>query len=428
MLDRLGLPVGNVDIHLASIQAKSLLILRLGAVLLAAIVISQNFTNYGSIVHDMAADLQTNEAGMGLLSLFLYAMIGVSYLLGGTLSDRFGPQRVLAHALLIVGLGNCLLGLYPTLSWVLLCRAVVGGAAGTAIVAASQTASRMGPQAPLWQGLFGGGMQLGAALGIFLTPRMEVVQKWENAFLLWGCLAILAGVSWSCLQFLPLPSLPSTQTRALLRRRVGILGTLGLVHLGTLGLGQALAPWLPTYFMRDQGMPMDQAILLGALTLLIGMMTRPLGGWLLAHGVASSQLILVGTALATSGLSMLVGSGRASLLWLAIIGLILFSIGTTLPYAGVFQQASYEGQITAWRPATAQGIVSLLSSPGSAGGPALIGILLSQGGGFALSFTCFTLISLVSLFIALFASSVLPAMPSLAASTLPPHVSRKERS
>lgn len=399
--------------------------LYVGALLLTAITVSQNFTNYGSLVPQLEQDLHTNATGLGLFSLLLYGMIGVTYLLGGLLTDHFGPGRVLVTSLLIVGLGNCLLGLFSSLTWALACRALIGCGAGTAIVAASQTAASLGRYAAVYQGLFGGGMQLGAALGTFLSPRMMIENKWENSFLLWGCLTIVAALSWSLLAPTSKRRIPSLPTGHGAGRRVRVLAVLGAVHLGTLGLGQAMAPWLPLYFIVSQGIPSDQAILLGALTLLLGMGIRPLGGWLLTRQTSASSLLLVGTALVTSGLSLLIGAGRASFLWLAVVGLVLFSIGTTLPYATVFQMASSEGKQTRWGPATGQGIVSLLSSPGSAGGPVLVGWLVSRGGeaGFTVGFGCLALVGLFSLLVA----ACTPALFAQLATPLPgSHVTPRE--
>jgi len=40
----------------------------------------------------------------------------------------------------------------------------------------------------------------------------------------------------------------------------------------------------------------------------------------IAQARRQSSLLLVGTALVTSGLSLLIGAGRASFLWLAVVG------------------------------------------------------------------------------------------------------------
>jgi MFS family permease len=144
--------------------------LRLSTLALAAVAISANFTNYGPLIPLLQRELHISSGTTGLLSTLLYIGIGLSYLPGGWLADRYGSRRVLFGALLLVGAGGCLLPLISDLVWIVLCRFVIGLGAGAAIVAGSQ-AARQGTYAAFGQGFFGGAMQLGAGLGLFATPR-----------------------------------------------------------------------------------------------------------------------------------------------------------------------------------------------------------------------------------------------------------------
>lgn len=234
-----------------------------------------------------------------------YVGIGLSYLPGGWLADRFGSRRVLFWSLLLVGAGGCLLPVIPNLAWIVLCRFVIGLGAGAAIVASSLVA-RHGRYAALGLGLFGGAMQVGAGLGLLVTPTLFGLFGWRATFAVWGALGLAASIL--CLTTLsseaPRPADASKGMAAAFRSPS--LWTIGLVLLGTLGVGQAIAPWLAVYFARSYGLSLALAAMLGAVGLLAGMLFRPLGGLLLSHTVFTpSTLMRAGTAMVCLGVLLL---------------------------------------------------------------------------------------------------------------------------
>jgi len=393
--------IARTDTRLESRSTKPLgTALRLSTLALAAVAIAANFTDYGPLIPLLQRELHISSGATGLLSTLLYIGIGLSYLPGGWLADRYGSRRVLFGALLLVGIGGCLLPVISDLVWIVLCRFVIGLGAGAAIVAASQ-ASRQGPYGAFGQGLFGGAMQLGAGLGLFATPALLDRFGWQGTFTAWGVLGLVASVL--CLLALSgEPRLPATAAPRHLAAafRSPSLWAIGLVHLGTLGLGQAIAPWLAVYFALSYGLPLPIAAMLGAVGQLSGMLFRPLGGMLLSRRVFThSALMRAGTAIACSGVVMLALPLHVPLVtgW----GLALFACGTTLPYAAVFDEAGHIGAESALGPGTAQGVVSVISAPASAFGPPLIGALLGHTGGFALPFGALVPVGVVALIAAL---------------------------
>jgi cyanate permease len=382
-------------------------VMRMSTLALAAVAIAANFTDYGPLIPLLQHELHITSGATGLLSTLLYVGIGLSYLPGGWLADRYGPRRVLFGALLLVEAGGCLLSVIPDLVWIVLCRFVIGLGAGAAIVAASQ-AARGGKYGAFGQGLFGGAMQLGAGLGLFATPALLDHFGWRGAFTAWGALGL--GASVLCLFALngeaPKPTAEAASRRIAAAFRSRSLWTIGLVHLGTLGLGQAIAPWLAVYFALSYGLPLDLAAMLGAVGLLAGILFRPLGGMLLSRRVFThSALMRAGTALASVGVVLLALPLHDPLVtgW----GLALFACGTTLPYAAVFDDAGHIGAESALGPGTAQGVVSVISAPASAFGPPLIGALLGQHGDFAFSFGAIVPVGIVALIAALFAGPII---------------------
>jgi cyanate permease len=378
---------------------------RSGVVILAAVAISCHFTNYGPLIPLLQSTLHASSWQVGLLSTLLYVGIGLTYLLGGVFADRWGARRVLFGSLLLVGGGGCLLPLFPNLVWIVSMRALIGLGSGAAIVAGSQ-AARVGPYAAFGQGLFGGAMQAGAALGLFVTPALLASFGWQGAFVTWGLLGLVA--AGGCVVALGDEPVPATSRPRRLREawQSGALWSLGLIHFGTLGLGQAIASWLALYLAMSYGMPVGVAAMIGGLGLLAGTLFRPLGGWLLSRGRCEHVLLLrTGTLLACGGVILLALPLHVPLL--SAWGITLLACGTTLPYAAVFDQAGRIGKTCALGPGTAQGVVSVISAPASAFGPPLIGVLLERGGSFTPAFGAFILVGLLAITAAVLAGPAL---------------------
>jgi membrane-bound lytic murein transglycosylase B/MFS family permease len=375
----------------------------------AGVAVAASFTNYGPLIPLLERELHAAAWQVGLLSTGLYLAIGAAYLPGGALADRLGPRRVLVAALAAIGAAGCLLPLHASLVWVVTCRLLVGLATGVAIMAGSQ-AARLGRHAPLGQGLFGGATQFGAGLGLFVTPwltgwRFAGVTGWRGAFLAWAGLAVVAAAACQLL-LLPDGQRPVRVRHVRRAARTRPLWALGVVHLGTLGLGQGLAPWLPLVVAGTYRMPVPAAARVAAFSLAVGMVIRPLGGALLGRQAVSERTLLrFGSGLAAAGMGLLalatVRGGHLAAI-LAGAGLVLVAVGVTAPYAAVFVLASRIGDARALGPGTGQGLVSAISAPASAFGPPLIGVLLARSGGYAAPFAALGLVALAG-----FASAIL---------------------
>ena len=390
-----------------AVERSGVPLVRMGALLLTAVAISVNFTNYGPLIPVLQGTLHITNGEAGLFSTLLYGGIACSYLPGGMLADRYGARRVLLGALLLVGLGGCLLPLYESLPWMVMCRLCIGLGAGAAIVAASQSAARLGNFAALGQGLFGGAMQAGAGLGLLVTPGLQTQFGWRGAFLIWGLLGLAICFLWSNMPREAVPEVhPRTFRQALWGFRSSAVLCLGLVHLGTLGLGQALAPWLALYFAQRYGLPLGLAATLGSIGLFAGIIFRPLGGVLLARRVFGAvALMRVGAMLACIGVLLL--ALPVHIVFVAGIGLALFAFGTTLPYASVLGEAGRVGKRSGLGTGTVQGLVALLSAPASSLGPPLIGLLMQREGNFSLALGALALVGLLAIPAALLAGHIL---------------------
>src|SRR5947207_1949217 len=106
--------------------------LSLSTLALVAVAISANFTDYGPLIPLLQQELHVTSGATGLLSTLLYAGIGLSYLPGGWLADRYGCRCVLLLSLLLVGEGGCLVPVFSDLIWIVCLRLVIGLGPGAA--------------------------------------------------------------------------------------------------------------------------------------------------------------------------------------------------------------------------------------------------------------------------------------------------------
>jgi len=98
-----------------------------------------------------------------------------------------------------------------------------------------------------------------------------------------GCAVIALALCLYCLWAAPRPE-SSAAPPVRFAQMLGHSGLwlLGVVQMATFGLMIVVATWITTLLRLTLGMPLKTAGLLGSLVLLIGIVTRPLGGWL-AH-------------------------------------------------------------------------------------------------------------------------------------------------
>jgi nitrate/nitrite transporter NarK len=355
--------------------------LRIAVLCLTSIVSAVNYTNYGPLIPIMRSNLHITSGEAGLMSTLLFLGLVVTYIPAGALADRYGPRPVLIGSCALLVLGGILLPLIPDLTWILLCRAIVGFGAGGAFVAGAGVAASMGKHSSLAQGLYGGSVQIGSGLGLLVTPLLYNWLGWRGAFLFWGLLGISAIIAWS---FVNDGQQAHAPTKVDLRAglRSPSVWTLGLSHMGTFGLGNAIAAWIAVYLAHQYGLTLGLAATLGSIALLTGMFFRPLGGILIARKIIGAiPLLRVGTIMGFIGVALL--AIPLHLPPLAVAGMGLIAIGATIPYTSVFNEAA---RLRGVGKGIAQGLVSMISSPTVILGPPIIGFLFERTGNFTLAF------------------------------------------
>ncbi|PYN38511.1 MAG: MFS transporter [Candidatus Rokuibacteriota bacterium] len=235
-------------------------------------------------------DLAISDAQGGLLqSLFI-----VAYALAcgpaGWLGDAGKRLHLVAGGVFVWSVATVASGLAPTYGWLLIARAVIGiGEASYAVV----TPSLLSDCYPAERrarvlGIFYAAIPIGSALGYIVGGLIGEAHGWRAAF-------FVAGAPGAALAFLLLfltepargaqdrshgaatPLGLTPWLRALASRRSYLVNTAAQI-IYTFGMG-GLATWMPTYFVRERGIPLaSAAATFGLLLVVAGFAGTLLGG------------------------------------------------------------------------------------------------------------------------------------------------------
>lgn len=368
--------------------------LRVLAACLGGIALAIHFSDYGPLIPILEHDLSITPGQAGLLSSLLWAGLIVACLPAGWLSDRYGQRPVLIGALALLLVGGVLLPLWPTLDWILACRALIGLGAGATFVASAGVVAHVETHAALVQGCYGGCVQIGSGLGLLVTPLLAIHFGWQGAFLVWGVAGVPALLCWIWVGAGQHSgqAMPDGQPGAVVAGfRSPAVWTLGISHMGTFGTSSVLAAWISVYLVHDYHVSLSLAATFGALVLIAGAAIRPLGGLLLSkRTVQATFLIRVGTIGTCLGVAVLALPLHAPAL--AAFGMTAVAVGATLPYAAVFDGAA---RLRTVRKGVAQGLVSLIAWQSLLWAPPLIGVLWQITGSFSVPFGALALVSAI---------------------------------
>jgi nitrate/nitrite transporter NarK len=116
------------------------------------------------------------------------------------------------------------------------------------------------------------------------------------------------------------------------------LHRLAALYAASYGLSVILGNWVVELLQHHSSFSDEGAAAVGSLTLLLGVVTRPLGGWLLrARRREARQLLSLSLAAGGVGTVALAASGPA---WLAVVGGTLVGVGAGMPFSAAFTGAA----------------------------------------------------------------------------------------
>ncbi len=161
----------------------------LAAVMLVMLTASGLRSIFGVFIKPLEAEFHWDRvslSGAAALSLFLLGAVGP---LAGRLADRWGPRRVLALSLLVLGTGTLLSSFVQSLWHVYAASGILiaAGAGGAGLATAASVAARwFETRRGLVIGLLGSAMSAGQLIIIPLAMGLTVSYGWRQSYLWLG--------------------------------------------------------------------------------------------------------------------------------------------------------------------------------------------------------------------------------------------------
>jgi len=323
---------------------------------LGAVAFGFTYSDHAPLIPLVSADFQLDDLHAGLLSTALFTSYMATTLLTTGLAERLGPKRMVGAGLAVSAVGTVAFAASPDYVAALGAKAIQGIGSALAFVAAARyLAGLYGPRRSHFAlGLYGGGFPLGSALALVAMPPLAAaLGGWRGAFWAEAALVGTAALAWWTAPSVPPVARPGSIRDALRCRNCWLAS---LQHAAGFGLAIASGTWITVYLLREFGLPLGLSGLLGSLLLLLAVLARPLGGFLLAREhVPTRRVMRIGDLAIIAGVALLAIPERPLLI--ALAGAVLVGVGVGLPYSAVFNTAS----------------ASLPDAPGAAQGLAAIG-------------------------------------------------------
>lgn len=356
-----------------------------------AFAFSSNYTNHAPLVAPLMKQFGFSQAMAGLLTTGIFLTHAGMQIPGGHLADRFGGRLVLAWALAVVCLGNIGIAYSGSYGQLLFWKVFAGLGTGTSFVAGARYLAHTIPPEGLAraQGYYGGSVLLGSGFVIYAVPRAAEFAGWQGAFWITASVAVAVFLLWVLLA--PAPQ-PKTHPHVPLSTLIGHpqLWLLGSVQMASFGLVILIGSWITLLLHSQLGLKPTGAGALGSLVLLLGIVTRPLGGMLVARmGVrpllAASLVFNIGGCLLLAGASSLAS---------AVVAIVLLGVGCGFPYAALFNRAA---ELFPGRAGAAMGLVNMLGIVMILVGAPVVGKIADWTGSFQASFVALAVFNAVVL-------------------------------
>src|SRR5215470_1603699 len=260
----------------------------------------------------MLASLNISDAAGGLLqSAFILTYAIVCPFIGWA-GDRSPRMRLAAAGVFVWSAATVASGLAPSYAVLLAARAIVGvGEASYAVVTPSLLSDCYPPERRARVlGIFYAAIPVGSALGYVVGGLVGEHVGWREAFFVAGAPGVVLAFVLLMLReprrgaaaVAATPLSLSASLRALVARRSWMANTVAQV-IYTFAMG-GLATWMPTYFVRERGLPLATAAsTFGLLLVVAGFLGTLLGGRLsdrLARRVPGAHFVLSGWSLVGS--------------------------------------------------------------------------------------------------------------------------------
>ncbi|MEZ5077534.1 MAG: MFS transporter [Solirubrobacterales bacterium] len=322
---------------------------------IAGAAVGWNVANVGAVSSQTATAYGVSLATVGLFTTALFVTHLAMQVPGGRLVDALGARHVCTIGLLIVIAGTSISMIAPQPALGIGARALTGVGTGLGFIAGTAYIRRSGGS-PFAQGLYGG-ISLGAGgIALAVVPRLVPELAWRAPY---ASALVLAIVGLAVLVPAPLDRAagPSAQPA----RSAGVLRDTGLYRLAvlfsaTFGLTVVLGNWVVELLERE-GISEAGAGSIGATILTLGIVSRPLGGWVLrSHGAQTRRVVSFALLAGGAGSVLLALAGSPTV---AVLGCLLLGIGGGIAFAPAFTGAA---ALRPDAPAAAVGFVNAVAA------------------------------------------------------------------
>lgn len=307
-----------------------------------------NIANLGAMASDLADAYGIGLAGVGLFTTALFITHTGIQVPGGRVSDRFGSTVTGLLALACIVAGDLLALTVAEAAVAIPARALTGLGTGLTFIAGNAIVRESGGS-PFAQGLFGGVGLAGGGLALAIVPHLEGALDWRAPY--WSSL----GIALVAAAALVAGGRRSRDAAPALRVRAAAAGTaagaravsvwrdphlrrLAVVYTCSYGVTVIVANWVTELLERQSGLSDSTAGAVGALTLLVGIISRPFGGWVLRrHPEVIRGALAAGFVAGAAGTLVLAAGGPAAL---AVLGGVLVGGGAGMSFAPTFTGAA----------------------------------------------------------------------------------------
>jgi MFS family permease len=335
-----------------------------------------NIANVGPAAEVVSHAYGVHLGTVGFLTTALFVTHLVMQIPGGKLVDRRGARNLGMAALGVIALGNIVALLAGSFALGLIGRLIAGIGTGVGFIAGSDYIRATVGSATA-QGLYGAAGVGGGGLAIAVVPLATPLLDWRAPYL---TALICAGAVLVCLPLAPgdrrrvEPAGRSARARTMEIVADRRLYPLALAHTASFGLSVIAGNWAVSLLQHD-GYGRRLAGGVAALTLLGGLVTRPLGGRAVQRWHEGAARLL--------GASMIGGAAGTVLLlldiplWARIVGAALLGLAAGIPFAAAFTGAQV---IRRDSPAAAIGFINSCATLLIALGTPLVGVTFSMPG------------------------------------------------
>jgi len=351
-----------------------------------------NVANIGAIPSHLAEAYDVSLAVVGLFTTALFITHLAMQIPGGRAADRFGARNTALVGLVITVAFNGLALIAPEPALAIVARALIGIGTGLGFIAGSAYVRESGGS-PFSQGLYGGVGLAGGGLALAVVSQLDGWLGWRAPF--WTALAVGAA------GFVVLFTSPPDPRRVRVERELDVpagilrdrrLYRLAVLYGASLGLSLVVGNWVVELLERNAGVAKGTAGAVGAFTLLLGVITRPLGGWILRERSAAIRASVAGAlAAGAAGTALL---AVAEPLVVAALGAVLIGLAAGIPFAPAFTGAAL---VRPDAPGAAVGMVNGAASLVVIVGTPLLGLTFTLPGDGRIGFVVVAVLWLVAL-------------------------------